>query len=138
MSKLIEMLQSLTQFIISLKTTSKHISATQRKQNQNHSSKPLDTPITKHEVAKSIRKLRSNRAPGYDQIPPELLKYTPTELHDLIAEFLNNIFAKREYINVGHGLLSSLQKPGEPKGPTKNRLPVIFLICYEKSFQMFC
>ena len=98
----------------------------------------LDTPITKDEVAKSFHKLRSNRAPGYDQIPPELLKYAPTELHDLIAEFLNNIFAKHEYINVCHGLLTSLQKPGKPKGPTKDLLPVILLICYEKPFQILC
>ena len=73
--------------------------------------RPLDTPITKDKVAKSIHKLRNNRAPGYEQTPPELLKYAPTELHDLIAEFLNNIFAKHEYINVGHGLLTALQKP---------------------------
>ena len=62
---------------------------------------PLDTSITKDEVVKSIHKLRNNGAPGYDQIPPELLKYAPTELRDLIAESLNNIFANPEYINVG-------------------------------------
>ena len=32
----------------------------------------LDTPIINDEVAKSIHKLRNNRAPGYDQIPSEL------------------------------------------------------------------
>ena len=36
--------------------------------------RPLDTPITKDEVAKSIRKLQYNKTPGYHQIPPELLK----------------------------------------------------------------
>ena len=41
--------------------------------------RPLDTPRTKDEVVKSIRKLQNNRAPGYDQRPPELLKYAPTE-----------------------------------------------------------
>ena len=43
--------------------------------------RPLDTPVINDEVAKSIHKLRNNRAPGYDQIPPELVKYAPTELH---------------------------------------------------------
>ena len=86
--------------------------------------RPLNTPINKDEVAKSIHKLRNNRAPGYDQIPPELLKYAPTELHDLIAESLNNFFAKHEYINVGHGLPTALQKPGKRKGPTKSLRPV--------------
>ena len=72
-------------------------------------------------MAKSIRKLLKNRAPRYDQIPPELLKFAPTELHDLVTESLNNIFAKHKYINVGHGLLTTLQilyivnKEGLPK-----------------------
>ena len=70
----------------------------------------LDTPITKCKVAQSIHKLRNNRAPEYDQITPEILKYAPTESHDLIAESFNNIFPKHEYINVGHGLLTALQK----------------------------
>ena len=87
--------------------------------------RPLDTPITKDEVAKSIHKLRNNRAPGYNQIPLELLKYVPTELHELIAESLNNIFAKHKYINVVHGLLTALQKSGNPKEPTKSLRPVI-------------
>ena len=82
-------------------------------------SRPLDTPITKDEAAKSTHKLRNNRAPGYDQIQLELLKYAPNELDDLTAESLNNIFAKTKYIIVGHGLLTALQKPGKPKGLTK-------------------
>ena len=53
-------------------------------------------------------KLRNKRAPGYDQIPPELQKQAPTELHDLIAEFLNTILTKHKYINVGHRLLATL------------------------------
>ena len=52
-------------------------------------------------MAKTIRKLRNNKDPGYDQIPPELLKYVPTELHDLIADSPNNIFVKHEFIIVG-------------------------------------
>ena len=38
------------------------------------------------EVAKSIHKLRNNRASGYGQITPELLIYVSPELHDLTAE----------------------------------------------------
>ena len=83
-------------------------------------------------MAKSIHKLRNNRARGYDQIPPELLKYAPTELHDFIAESLNNIFAKHQYINVGYRLLTALQKPGKTKGPAKSFCPVILLIMLRK------
>ena len=43
------------------------------------------------------------------KIPPELLKYALLETHDPITEPLNNIFAKHEYINAGHGLLSALR-----------------------------
>ena len=53
-------------------------------------------------------------------------------MHDLIAESLNNIFAKHEYISVDHGLLTALQKPGKPKGPTKSLCPVILLIMLQK------
>ena len=95
--------------------------------------RPLDTPIIKDEVAKSIHKLQNKRAPGYDQIPPELLKYAPTELHDLITESLNNIFAKHKHINVGHGLLTAMQKPGKPNGLTKTLRPVILLIMLRKA-----
>ena len=66
-------------------------------------------------MAKSIHKLQNNRPSGHDQIPPELLKYSPTDLHDLMAKSLNNISAKHEYINIVHGLLTALQKPGQPK-----------------------
>ena len=38
--------------------------------------RPLDTPTTEDYVAKNIHKLRNNRVSGYDQIPPEPLKYT--------------------------------------------------------------
>ena len=83
-------------------------------------------------MAKSIRKLRNNKAPGYVQIPPELLKYVPTELHDLIADSSSNIFAKHKYINVGHRLVTALQKPCKREGPTKSLRPVIPLIMIRK------
>ena len=89
-------------------------------------------PINKDKVAKSIHKLRNNRAPGCDQIPPELLKCAQTELHDLIAESLNNFFAKHEYINVGHGLPTALQKPGKRKGPSRSLRPAILLLMLRK------
>ena len=95
-------------------------------------SRPLDKPITKDEVAKSIYKLQNNITPGYDQIPPELLKYAPPESYDLVAESLNNIFAKHEYINVGIGLRTALQKPGKPKGPTRSLRRMSLLIMIRK------
>ena len=40
------------------------------------------------EVAKSIIKL-NNRAPGYDKITAEMIKYGPEELHQKITSILN-------------------------------------------------
>ena len=65
-------------------------------------------------------------------MPPELLKYAPPELHDRIAESLNNIFANHENISVGYGLLATLKKPGKSKGRTKSLRPVILLIILRK------
>ena len=76
-------------------------------------------------MTKTIHKLRNNRTPGYDQISPKLLKYVPTEFHDLIAESTNNIFTKHEHVNVNYEMLTLLREPGKPKGPTKCRRPVI-------------
>ena len=55
------------------------------------------------------------------------LKHVWPELYELLAESPNNIFAKHEYINVGHGLLTALRKLGKPKGPTKSLDLVILL-----------
>ena len=40
------------------------------------------------EVAKSMIKL-NNRAPGYDKITAEMIKYGPEELHQKITSILN-------------------------------------------------
>ena len=97
--------------------------------------RPLDTPISKDKVAKNIHKLRNKKSPGYDQIPLKLLKYTPTELHDLIGESPN--FANNEYISAGHGLLTALQKPGKPKGPAESLRLVILSIMLRKVMSNF-
>ena len=58
-------------------------------------------------------------------------------MHELIAESLNNIFAKHKYINVGHALLTALHKPGTQKGPTKSICPVILLLTVLKVISNF-
>ena len=37
--------------------------------------------ITLDEVTKNIMKLNKNRAPGYDKVTAEMIKYGPEELH---------------------------------------------------------
>ena len=92
----------------------------------------LNIQITMGEVSKSIKKLHNNRANGYDEIAPEFFKYAPPVLNEIITQIYNNIFKNHEYVNVGHGILAALQKPGKPKGPTKNLRAVILLIMLRK------
>ena len=66
--------------------------------------RPLDT---KNEVVKKHSQTLKQQSSWIWSNTPELLKYDPTELYDLIAESLNNIFAKHKYINVGHKLLTA-------------------------------
>ena len=99
----------------------------------NHPKESKLQPFNNQKLSsKSIYKLQNKRSHGYDHIPTELLKYTWTELHDLIAEPFSNIFAKHEDINVGNGLLTALQKPGEQKVPTKSLCPVNLFIMLRK------
>ena len=92
----------------------------------------LNTQITVEEVSRSVKKLHNNRAAGYDKISPELFKYAPPILNEKITQIFNNIFNYHENVNVSHGILAVLQKPGKPKGPTKNLRPVILLIMLRK------
>ena len=87
----------------------------------------LNQPITLEEVQKCSKKLKNNRAPGYDEIPGELIKYGPDLLHEEIKTILNNIFEKHETIPTNHSILLPLPKPKKPKGPTKNLRPINLL-----------
>ena len=87
----------------------------------------LEHEITLDEVTKSIMKLNNNRAPGYDKITAEMIKYGPEELHQKITSILNNCISNNLDINTGFGLLAPLQKPGKTKGPVTNLRPVILL-----------
>ena len=66
--------------------------------------RPLDT---KNEVVKKHSQTLKQQSSWIWSNTPELLKYDPTELYDLIAESLNNIFAKHKYISVGYRLLTA-------------------------------
>ena len=57
----------------------------------NEPPKPLTKPITTAEVSQSIKRLHNNRAPGYDNIRPKLLKYGPHKLNEEITDSINNM-----------------------------------------------
>ena len=87
----------------------------------------LEHEITLDEVTKSIMKLNNNRAPGYDKITTEMIKYGPEKLNQKNTSILNNCISNNLDINTGFGLLASQQKQGKTKGPVKNLRPVILL-----------
>ena len=77
-------------------------------------------------------KLINNRAPGYDNIAPKMIKYHPEELYQKIARILNNCISNNINIDTGSRLLVLLQKPGKTKRQVTNLRPVILLSIIKK------
>ena len=90
--------------------------------------KPLNTPLTSHEVQLAVKKLKNNRACGPDSIPNELLKYTGPVFCQEFASIINQCFQTNTYIDaIGQSILTPLQKPGKPRGPVKSLRPLNLL-----------
>ena len=64
---------------------------------------------------------------GLDGISAELLKAGPSQLSSQLAKALNLALSKNEDLELGLGLLTTLQKPGKPSGPVKNIRPKVLL-----------
>ena len=87
----------------------------------------LEHEITLDEVTKSVMKLNNNRAPGYDKITAEIIKYGCEEFHQKITSILNNCIRNNLDINTDFEILAPLRKPGKTKGPETNLRPAILL-----------
>ena len=97
----------------------------------------LNNRITVEEVQRATGRLKNNKAAGDDGIPPELYKYAPTELHQLISENLNNIFENHvDEIDFGMSVLLPTPKPNKEPGPPKNLRPLNLLLMIRKTFSM--
>ena len=64
------------------------------------------------EVASALSRLNNDRAAGDDTLQSELLKYCADEISPTISFLLNTMFERHEIVDVGHGLLIPIQKPG--------------------------
>lgn len=81
--------------------------------------KPLNCPISPEEVRQSFKKLNNNRATGEDEITGELLKYSPEDVTNYVADMFNEVFESHQPLKINNGNMRALQKPGKPKGPRK-------------------
>ena len=89
--------------------------------------------FTAKEVKDAIKSLKNNKSPSIDELRAEQLKYGPEEVHNEIAEQLNEIKktgeAPRE---ITLGILTPLAKPGKKQGPCENLRPIILLSILRK------
>jgi len=58
-------------------------------------------PPTIEEIRTVIRELRNNKAPGEDDLPPELFKDCPDVLSHWMQRILHNIGEARLYLKTG-------------------------------------
>ena len=69
------------------------------------------------EVENAIKKLKNNKSPGSDNLSAEMLKNSPSVIHEYIAEIFNEMVNIDKYPSeVKDGLLIPLQKSAKEKG----------------------
>ncbi|MEW8545044.1 MAG: reverse transcriptase family protein [Candidatus Thiodiazotropha sp.] len=74
----------------------------------------LDEPITCSEVIKAISKLKRNKSPGSDLLPPELFIDTADLLSDVLCKLFNYIFENNLYPDSWtHGICVPVPKKGD-------------------------
>ncbi len=96
----------------------------------------LITPITTKEVCEATSRLRNGRAIGPDGVPGELLKYGDTPLHTQMAEIYNEMFENGQDLELGHGTLIVLPKPGKPPGLLSSLRPIVLLTTLRKTLSL--
>ena len=99
---------------------------------------PNPNKFTTEEITKLAKRLKNGKKPGIDDVYPELVKYAPENVHEIIAEILNTGVESENYLKVLKiGILTPLQKPPK-KGFTRktNVRPIILLSIMRKIFAM--
>ena len=91
-------------------------------------------PFTADEIRKATKSMKNNRSAGKDNINAELVKYAPQELHQNIAELLNQTAKTGKHPQViKQGILTPLPKPNKKPGPPAHLRPIILLSVLRKA-----
>ena len=94
---------------------------------------PMSEPFTLREIYEASLKLNNNKSPNNNGLQAEHIKYAPKCVHQHIANLLNEVAETGTYpIELKHGLIIPIQKPGKQKGKVENIIPVILLSILRK------
>ena len=93
----------------------------------------MQEPFGKEEVTEAVKNMRNGTSPGVDDIRIELVKYAPDEIHEQIANIYNCVAETGKHpLELTHGLIAPLQKPGKKRGPPENLRPITLLSILRK------
>ena len=95
----------------------------------------LDAPITDTEVQKAMKKLKANKACGYDQITNEFLKASSLKLLSLFTKVFNIILCSGKTPDEWSiGIIKPIYKKKGPDDDPSNYRGITILSCFGKLF----
>ena len=97
---------------------------------------PLTYPITDLEVKDALHRLNNNRASGPDEVAGELWKYTADVVCAPLADIFNQAIEEGQPLDLGEGILISIQKPNKQKGPLTSIRPIVLLSTIHKTLSL--
>jgi len=78
----------------------------------------MQRAFTSTEIEKAVKRLKTGKSAGIDELNSELIKYGPEIICEGIAEIYNIMAETGEFpTEVKEGILIPLQKPGKKPGP---------------------
>ena len=108
-------------------------------QKENYSSIELSVindSFTKDEIERSIDSLKTNKAPGVDSIPSEIIKHSKNIISGTITDAFNYIIEKRQFPEIwSEGLRLPIFKAGE-RHMAENYRGITILPIMEKIFEV--
>ena len=80
----------------------------------------MQRAFTSTEIEKAVKRLKTGKSAGIDELNSELIKYGPETICEGIAEIYNIMAETGEFpTEVKEGILIPLPKPGKKSGPPR-------------------